>query len=731
MLPALFSVRRVYYGYTRLYYVRGHRMNVISTYSHHFEHPFEDDLLDKLWEPVRIGSMQLKNRIALAPIQVLPSENVWPDMHETHIAFHEAIAKGGAGLIVIGEADVTPDSQGAVQYSSKGEPRPTKGIWSDESIPGWNRLFEACHYWEAKVIPQLSSYAEWRPRTGAIRQDGEIMLTVPRWNEIGMTPERLEEEIGHFVEAALRAKKAGADGVEIAGTRESLVASLVSPVRNPGVPGYSEGLKERVRFPAECIRNIKQACGEDFPVFIRMTAVEYFKGGYDTDYAKQVAKEYAEAGADSIDVVQAGYSTQLPQLQMIAPPGLYSHNARAVKSFLASLGRPYSGTIIMNACRIQNPWLAASMIRNGDCDIVSICRQLMIDPDWSNKIRNGKPDDIVPCIGCSWCLRHPTCAVNPQSPFYKSKKLAESLRMTRTDNRKKVMVVGGGMAGMESARALALRGHEVVLYEKEKEPGRKIFIQSRVPFRADMGLLRNYLTGQIRKLGVDIRCGQEVTAETVEKEHPDAVVIATGCHPVIPDIPGIERHPKVVFAEDALLGKADIGKQVIVIDAEADKDYCSLGSFTADFVARAACVRDDIAMHILRWSPQHTPAQVKAIADTPVGRQTTIVTKRDRIGDVEYHHYTTVEELRRLGVRMMTMCAYREITAEGLLIVQDGREEFLEADTIIVSDYQSENSLYSQLRGKVTELHLVGDARAVQVQFIATIHGAYRTALLI
>ncbi len=703
-------------------------MKIIARDTHHIKHPFQENMLDILWEPVNIGSLALKNRIALAPIQVLPAENVWPDMHSTHILFHEAIARGGASMIVIGETDVTPDSSGALQASAGGERRPTKGIWSDDAIPGWKKLVNACHKHGAKVIPQLSSYASWRPRTAAIRKEGKMQLVVPPWEEIGMTPERLEEEKNNFIAAAIRAKKAGADGVQIAGTRESLVASLVSEIRNPGTPGYSEGLKERVRFPVECIRGIKEACGEDFPVLIRLTSVEYVEGGYDTDYSKLVAREYIDAGIDCIDVVQAGFSTQLPQLQMVAPPGMYAHNSRAVKTYLDSLGPPYSEKIIMNACRIQNPWLAASLIRNGDCDMVSICRQLMIDPEWPQKVRDGNIDNIVPCIGCSWCLRSHTCAVNPRSPFYKSAELTKNLELTKVKAVKKVVVVGGGMAGMEAAMTLAQRGHKVTLFEKEKDLGRMIYVQSLAPFRTDMDLLRKYLSTQVRKLGVDIRCGQEATPALIGKEKPDVVIVATGCIPKLPDIPGIDRHQNVVFAEDVLLEKVNVGKKVLVIDADPHKDLASLGSFTANFVARSACVRDDIAMHIMRWSPQHTPDQVKELSDTPVGREVTIVKRSDRIADVQYHHYTTMAELRRLGVNILTECEYGEINEKGLTVLISGEEIFLEADTIITSNYEPDDKLYRELEGKVPELHLTGDAKAVQVQFIGNILGAYRLA---
>ena len=705
-------------------------MRVSRKANHDIEPQFREEMLQILFEPITVGTLKLKNRILFAPVQTLPPENVWPDMHQTHVIFHEAIARGGASMIVVGESDVTPNSEGALQKAA-GERRPTKGIWSDEAIPGWVKLIDACHKYGAKVIPQLSSYAPWRPRIAGVRGEGSTELIVPSWQEIGMTPEVLEEEKRNFVAAAVRAKKASADGVQLAGTRESLIASMVSAMRNPGTPGYSEGLKERVRFPVECIREIKAACGKDYPVMIRLTPVEYIAGGYDIDYAKEVAREYVDAGIDLIDVAQAGFSTQVPQLQMVAPTGLYAYHARTVKTYLSSLGAPYNKVLITNACRIQNPWLAASLIRNGDCDAVSICRQLFIDPDWPEKIREGRIDDIVPCIGCGWCLRSYTCAVNPESPFYKSAEAVKSLTMTRASKVKKVLVAGGGLAGMESARALALRGHKVTLYEKEKGLGRKIYIQSLAPFRTDVDLLREYLSTQVKKLGVDIRCNQEVTADLVLKEKPDAVVVATGCRPRLPDIAGIEKHPHIVSAEDAILEAVNIGKKVLVIDADPDNDLASLGSFAAQFVARSACLRDEVAMHVLRWSPQHSPEQVKAMANTPVGREVTIVTTNDRVADVQYHHYTTMEELRRLGVKVLVECEYKEINDKGLLLVYDGKEKFIEADTIITANYEPDDDLYKQLTGKVGELYLVGDAKGVQVQFIGNIHGPYRLALKI
>ncbi|MFC1958743.1 hypothetical protein ACFLV6_02375, partial [Chloroflexota bacterium] len=453
-------------------------MKVIPRDSHHVEHPFQKKMLEKLWEPITIAGVTSKNKIAFAPVNSYNPKFSYPDMPETAIFIHEAIAKGGTGIIVVGEADVTLNSPSTLE-GSRG--RYTKGIWSDDAIPDWTKLIDACHKWGAKVFPQLSSHAPWI--TGVTRVQDKIVS--PPWKETGMTPEVIEEEKNNYIAAALRSQKAGADGVQCHGTRESLVAILVSEKRNPGVPGYSEGLKERVRFPTECIREIKAACGKDFAVIQRLSGAEYIPGGYDVEYAKLVAREYVDAGVDAIDVAQAGFTTQVPQMQMVAPSGSYAYLARAVKNYLTSLGPPYSEVAIMSTCRIQNPWLAASMLRGGDCDVVSLCRQLLVDPDWANKIREGRIDDIIPCIGCVWCMHgaQRDCTLNPL--FYKSPELVETLRMTKAGHVKRVLVAGGGAAGMEASRVLALRGHKVMLYEKEEELGRRLHVQSRAPFRTD------------------------------------------------------------------------------------------------------------------------------------------------------------------------------------------------------------------------------------------------------
>jgi 2,4-dienoyl-CoA reductase (NADPH2) len=303
--------------------------------------------------------------------------------------------------------------------------------------------------------------------------------------------------------------------------------------------------------------------------------------------------------------------------------------------------------------------------------------------------------------------------------------------MNKAAEKKTIIVAGGGLSGMESARALALRGHEVTLYEKEKDLGRRIYVQSLAPFRSDLDLLRKYLSTQLHKLGVGVRCSQEVTADLVQKMKPDVVVVATGCRPARPSIAGITRHPSVVFAEDLLLERATVGNKVLVIDGDFGHDLAGLGSFAAQFVARSGCLGDDVAMHMLRWSPQHEPDEVQRMANSPVGRKVTIVTTQDRVADVQYHHYTTTQELRRLGVKVFTDCEYKEVTSEGLVMTQDGRELLIEADTIVTANYEPNDSLYSELEGKVKELYLVGDAKGVQVQFIGNIHGPYRLALKI
>ncbi|MFC2057030.1 FAD-dependent oxidoreductase [Chloroflexota bacterium] len=729
-------------------------MKIVPIDSHHVEHPFQKKMLEKLWEPITIGGMTAKNRIVLGPLGSPNHHFSYPNMiHDPPFFLHETLAKGGAGIIIVGETDVSPKKSPPEAHETEKEwwpvwrrnqaragqiPGYCKGIFSDENIPGWAKLIDECHKWGAKVWPQLWSNAIWAVWPIMIRGKGEAKLLLPDWKEVGMTPEALGEEAKNFAAAAARAKEAGADGVEFHSTAENLHAILASTVRNPGVPGYCENFEARTRFARECIQGIKKACGKDFVVAMRLSPVEYIEGGYGIEYSKQLAKAYIDAGLDYIDVAQAGFTTQVPQLPMVDPSGAYAHYARAIKDYLTSLGPPYSEVIISSTCRINNPWLAASMLRNGDCDVVSLCRQLVCDPDWPNKIKEGRIDDIIPCIACGWCMHVKgglpiACTMNPQAPYMMGPEAREKLKMTEAKKVKKVLVAGGGLAGMEAARVLALRGHKVTLCEKEEELGRMLHVQSYAPYRADMDLPRKYLSTQVRKLGVDVRCNQEVTPALVEKEKPDTMVVATGCRPILPEIPGIDKHPHVVFAEDVLLGNADVlGKRVVVIDADAGHDVGSLGSFAAQFVARSACVRDDVAMHITRWSPVDTPEEVVAMNNTVVGKEVTIVTKRGRIADVHYHHYTTMEDLRRLGAKVLVGCEYKEINNKGLVLVWgDKKEELLEADTIITAQYESNNDLHKKLEGKVTDLHLIGDAKAVRLEVIATMQEAHRFALTI
>ncbi|MFC2057242.1 hypothetical protein ACFLTO_06760, partial [Chloroflexota bacterium] len=438
-------------------------MKTIPVDSHHVEHPFQEKALEKLWEPITIAGMTAKNRIVLGAIGAGDYEWTYPDFSPLHWALHVALAKGGTGIIIAGEADVTikksppeaheTEPEWLPPYARRGGPRRyTKGIFSDDQIPGWAKMIDECHKWGAKVWPQLWSTAMWKGRTTIVRGKGEAKLVPSSWKETGMTPEALGEETKNFVDAAVRAKKAGADGVQFHSTAENLHAILASKIRNPGVPGYSEDFEARTRFARECIQGIKKACGKDFPVAIRLSPVEYIEGGYDIEYSKQLAKAYVDAGIDCIDVAQAGFSTQVPQLQMVDPPGAYAHYARAVKDYLTSLGPPYSEVTILSTCRINNPWQAASMLRNGDCDMVCLCRQLICDPDWGNKIKEGRIDDIIPCIACVWCLRleNQMCAMNPQAPFMLNREVREKLTMTKAKTVKKVLVAGGGLAGMEA-----------------------------------------------------------------------------------------------------------------------------------------------------------------------------------------------------------------------------------------------------------------------------------------
>ena len=506
-----------------------------------------------LFSPIRIGRVDLKNRIIFPPIATNLAR-VSGEISDRQ-AFHYARrARGGAGLIIVENAciDFPASRHGATQ------PR----IDSDEFIPGLATLARAVHDEGAKISielthPGLNASLKFNggrrpvaPSPTPLRKDGVLPKE--------LTIEEIKELVEKYAHAALRAKRAGYDMVELQGGHGLLINQFLSPLANQRSDRYGGARENRLRFVADIVERIRELCGERFPITIRFAADDMVDGGITPEEGKSLAIGLEAIG---IDMIQAdlGLCPKEKRLEpMPYPQGWRAHLAKGLKEVTAV---PIAAVGV-----IREPEFAERLLAHNEADLVVLGRTLIADPDWPEKARTGHPEQIRKCIGCGECIkaRHHQdqplrCGVNPIVGMDE-----EFERIVPVEESKKVLVIGGGPAGMEAARVAALRGHEVMLIEKEERLGGTLNIASVPPGKEKIRWLIHYYTGELFRLGVEVRLGVQVTRKIVDELQPDAIIVAIGCTYPQENIPGADRH-NVVTARDMLSGKRTAANDSIVV----------------------------------------------------------------------------------------------------------------------------------------------------------------------
>ncbi|MDO8691655.1 MAG: FAD-dependent oxidoreductase [Dehalococcoidia bacterium] len=521
---------------------------------------------DHLFTPIKVGSITLKNRIVAPPLERNYC-NRDGSVSDRCLAHFEELAKGGAGLLVMEASFVTPAGRGSVNQM---------GIWNDELVPGLRQLAKVVHNQGAAIAIEL--YHAGRQTSFKITGFQPISASpVPcpaTGNETPteMTPADIRNVILEFAQAARRAKEAGFDAVEFHGAHGYLPLQFLSPWSNRRSDEYGGSLENRMRFSLEVISAIRETVGRDFTVGCRFCADEFVQGGLTLDESTVFAQRLEQAGIDYLSVSAGIYETS----EMIASPmGV----ALGVLVPLASAIRASVKVPVVAVNRIKDPVQAENVLAEGHADLVALGRALLADPNLPAKAKDGRLDDIVSCLSCNQgCFariaahQDVTCVVNPaagREREFAIKPAAEGRR---------IMVVGGGPAGMEAARVAAMRGHDVTLYEKGPELGGQVRLAAAPPTREELGDIIRNLAHQMEGAGVKVVLGVEVTPELVRKESPDAVVIATGALPRGLRVPGADR-PFVLTAQDVLGRKVEAGQRVVVVGADR------IGAETAEYLA--------------------------------------------------------------------------------------------------------------------------------------------------
>ena len=633
--------------------------------------------LRHMFEPLTIGNLTVKNRFVVSPM-VMNYCTADGRATETYLAYHEARAKGGWGLIITEDYAVDPASKAFVGIG---------GLWEDGQIPGHADLTKRVHAHGAVIFCQI--YHAGRQATRGVTGLDSVAPTAIPCPFTGQMPHALssdevEQIIEEFGDCALRAKKAGFDGVEIHGGHGYLIAQFMSSYSNKRFDRYGGSLHNRMRLPLATVAEIREKCGPDFPIQFRISADEYVPGGRTIEDTKAQLWMLEQAGVDSFDV---SIGTDGSHHVMVAAPfaghGWMTDHAAAVKKVVS---KP-----VLTVGRINDALIAESVVASGKADGVAMGRGSLADPEMPNKARAGRFEDIIQCTGCmQGCETRVVaqlpvrCTMNPRTGR------ENEFAITPAPEKKRVFVAGGGPAGMEAAIVAAQRGHEVSLFEKGNRLGGQFYLASVPPFKGEISSFLAWQRHTMDKLGVKVALNTPLTAEIVKEQKPDAVIVATGSVPAAIPISGLD-HPFVVSAQDVLEGTVSIGGTVGVIGGGM------IGCETANHLAHHGAKPTIIEM--LCELAGEEPMAIKRIL---------------------------FESLKEKEVSISCDSTVIGVQEDGSIeVVQDGGHTILGPfdSVVLAGGMRPVNGLLTELQGLVDNLQGVGDARGVRTALEALEEG--------
>ncbi len=623
-------------------------------------------MLDHLFSSWKIANLEIKNRLVVSP---MVSNCCTTDGKATdkYAAYLEERAKGGWGLIITEDYIVAPNGRGFPNAA---------GLWEDSQMEGHRGMVERVHKHDTKIFAQLLHAGRQTDElhTGA-QPVSPSPIPCPTMNTLPheLTTEEVYEIIPRFGDAARRCKECGFDGVQIHAGHGYLVSQFISSYSNKRTDEFGGSLVRRMRFPVCIIRDIREKCGEDFPIDIKISGEEMVPGGLAIADMQAAAMLFEQAGVSSFTVSVGVYECWHVQ----SPSPVRSHawrlnDAAAIKSVVS--------VPVITVGRINDPFIAEGILRSGKADAVAMARQSLADPYLPKKAMAGDFEDIIHCTSClQGCdkainkLQPIKCMLNPLTARERE------LAIAPAKEKKKVFIAGGGPGGMEAAIVAAQRGHDVTLYERSGRLGGLLYTATIPPWKGELSAFISWQVQKMKRLGVKVYTNTALTPEIVDACKPDAVLVATGSNPVVPPIPGVESK-RVLHADAVLEERAAVGKNVAVIGGGL------IGSETANYL-----VHHNHTVSIIEMLPE-------IAAQEPNAMRIFLLAKLEE-KKVAIHTGSTVEKLN----------------ADGSIAVRsNGSGQVLGPfDSIVLAvGLTPENSLADALKGKAPVVTLVGNAKA-------------------
>ncbi|MFE6804068.1 FAD-dependent oxidoreductase [Streptomyces sp. NPDC057681] len=645
-----------------------------------------------LLTPLDLGFTTLPNRVLMGSMHVglEEAENGFARMAE----FYATRARGGVGLMVTG--GIAPNEAG----------RPWAGgakLTTEAEADEHRQVTDAVHAAGGKIAMQILHFGRYAYHEDLVAPS-PLQAPISPFPPHELTDAEVEQTVEDFARAAELAQRAGYDGVEIMGSEGYLINEFIVAATNRRTDRWGGSYENRIRFPVEIVRRVRERVGTDFILIYRLSMIDLVPGGSTLEEVVQLAKEIEAAGATIINTGIGWHEARIPTIATSVPRGAYTF---VTKKVMGEVSIP-----LVTTNRINTPEIAEELLADGCADMVSLARPLLADPDFVAKAQAERSETINTCIGCNQaCLDHTfsgkitSCLVNPRACH------ETELVLAPTRLRKRVAVVGAGPAGLACAVSAAERGHAVTLFDAASEVGGQLNVARKVPGKEEFDETLRYYRAQLELHGVEVRLNTPVTAADLTPDAYDEVVVATGVTPRTPEIPGLD-HPSVVGYLDVLRDGAPVGERVAIVGAGG------IGFDVAEYLTDSGDkASQDPATYFRQWGVDMDYRDRGGLAkpDRPAPPRAVHLLQRktSKVGaglgkTTGWIHRT---ELRHRGVTMVAGATYDRIDDAGLHVTVDGNSTVIPVDTVVLCTGQDPaRGLYDDLLAAGREAHLIGGA---------------------